>query len=104
MLPHLYYIQRSLQVDCYQSNLINLGKLKITKNHILVLEINNYGVLKKKDFYNKDDMEELKIVKATTENEFKKNSFIYDFMSSMRQKINDPLGKRVTNQKEISQR
>ena len=87
-----------------QSNLINLGKLKITKNHILVLEINNYGVLKKKDFYNKDDMEELKIVKATTENEFKKNSFIYDFMSSMRQKINDPLGKRVTNQKEISRR
>ena len=87
-----------------QSNLINLGKLKITKNHILVLEINSYGVLKKKDFYNKDDMEELKIVKATTENEFKKNSFIYDFMSSMRQKINDPLGKRVTNQKEISQR
>ena len=87
-----------------QSNLINLGKLKITKNHILVLEINSYGVLKKKDFYNKDDMEELKIVKATTENEFKKNSFIYDFMSSMRQKINGPLGKRVTNQKEISRR
>ena len=87
-----------------QSKLIKLGKLEITKNHILVLEINNYGVLKKKDFYNKDDMEELKIVKATTENEFKKNSFIYDFMSSMRQKINDPLGKRVTNQKEISQR
>ena len=87
-----------------QSKLINLGKMKILKNHILVLEINNYGVLKKKDFYNKDDMEELKIVKATTENEFKKNTFIYDFMSSMRQKINDPLGKRVTNQKEINQR
>ena len=87
-----------------QSKLINLGKMKILKNHILVLEINNYGVLKKKDFYNKDDMEELKIVKATTKNEFKKNTFIYDFMSSMRQKINDPLGKRVTNQKEISQR
>ena len=87
-----------------QSKLINLGKMKILKNHILVLEINNYGILKKKDFYNKDDMEELKIVKATTKNEFKKNTFIYDFMSSMRQKINDPLGKRVTNQKEISQR
>ena len=87
-----------------QSKLINLGKMKISKNHILVLEINSYGILKRKDFYNKDDMEELKIVKATTEDEFRKNSFIYDFMSSMRQKINDPLGKRVTNQKEISQR
>ena len=87
-----------------QSKLINLGKMKISKNHILVLEINSYGILKRKDFYNKDDMEELKIVKATTEDEFRKNSFIYDFMSSMRQKINDPLGKRVTNQKEICQR
>jgi hypothetical protein len=44
------------------------------------------------------------ITKATTETGFQKNSFIYDFMTSMRQKINDPLGKRVKKQKEISQR
>ena len=87
-----------------QSKLINLGKMKISKNHILVLEINSYGILKRKDFYNKDDMEELKIVKATTEDEFRKNSFIYDFMSSMRQKLNDPLGQRAKKRKEISQR
>ena len=87
-----------------QSKLINLGKMEISKNDILVLEINNYGVLKKKDFYNINDMENLKIVEATTDNEFKKNSFLYDFMSSMRQKINDPLGQRAKNRKEISQR
>ena len=87
-----------------QSKLKNLGRMKIFKNDVLVLEIDKYGILKKKDFYNKDDMENIKIVEATTEDEFRKNSFIYDFMSSMRQKINDPLGKRVTNQKEISQR
>ena len=40
-------------------------------------------------------MKEIKIVRSTTEDGFRKNSFIYDFMSSMRQKINDPLGKRV---------
>ena len=68
------------------------------------MEINNYGILKKKEFYNKDDMEKIKIVEATTEQGFKRNSFIYEFMSSMRQKINDPLGKRVDNQKTISQR
>ena len=87
-----------------QSKLKNFGKLKIFKNDVLVLEINEYGILKKKEFYNKEDMENIKIVEATTEAGFKRNSFIYDFMSSMRQKINDPLGQRAKKRKEISQR
>jgi len=87
-----------------QSELKNLGKMKIYKNDVLVLEIDNYGILKKKEFYNKDDMQKIKIVKATTEAGFKRNSFIYDFMSSMRQKINDPLGQRAKKRKEINQR
>ena len=49
-------------------------------------------------------MNDLKIAKSTTEAGFKRNSFIYDFMSSMRQKVNDPLNKRAEKQKEISQR
>ena len=87
-----------------QSRLKNLGRMKIFKNDVLVLEIDNYGILKKKEFYNKNDMENIKIVEATTEAGFKRNSFIYDFMSSMRQKINDPLGQRAKKRKEISQR
>ena len=87
-----------------QTELKNLGKMKIYKNDVLVLEIDNYGILKKKEFYNKDDMENIKVVEATTIAGFKRNSFIYDFMSSMRQKINDPLGKRAKKRKEISQR
>ena len=87
-----------------QSKLINLGKMKIYKNDVLVLEIDNYGILKKKEFYNKDDMKKLKIAENTTEKGFRKNTFVYDFMSSMRQKINDPLNKRAEKQKEISQR
>ena len=87
-----------------QSEIKNLGKMKIFKNNILVLEINNYGILKKKEFFNQDDMNDIKIAKETTTVGFDKNSFIYDFMSSMRQKINDPLGKRAEKRKEISQR
>ena len=87
-----------------QSKIKNLGQMKIFQNNILVLEIDNYGILKKKEFYNIDDMNEIKIVEAKTEAGFKRNSFIYDFMSSMRQKINDPLGKRAKKRKEISQR
>ena len=87
-----------------QSKLSNLGKMKIFKNDVLVLEIDSYGILKKKEFYNKDNMENIKVVETSTKAGFKKNSFVYDFMSSMRQKINDPLGQRAKKRKEISQR
>ena len=87
-----------------QSKIKNLGRMKILKNNVLVLEIDNYGILKSKEFYNIDDMEKIKIAENTTEAGFQKNSFIYDCMSSMRQKINDPLGQRAKKRKEISQR
>ena len=87
-----------------QSRLRNLGQMKIFKNNVLVLEIDNYGILKKKEFYNMDDMKKIKIAEETTEANFSRNSFIYEFMSSMRQKINDPLGVRAKKRKEISQR
>jgi len=87
-----------------QSKLTNLGRMKIYKNDVLVLDIDKYGVLKKKEFFNKDDMENIKIVKDSTDSGFQRKSFIYSFMSSMRQKINDPLGQRAKKRKEISQR
>ena len=87
-----------------QSKLKNMGKMKIYENNVLVLELDKYGLLKKKEFFNKDDMNELKISKNETGKNFKKNSFIYEFMSSLRQKINDPLGKRAEKRKSINQR
>ena len=87
-----------------QSKLKNLGRMKIYENNVLVLEIDKYGLLKKKEFYNKDKMNNIKITKNVTGDNFRKNSFIYNFMSSMRQKINDPLGSRAAKRKEISQR
>ena len=86
-----------------QSKLKNLGKMKIYKNDVLVLEIDNYGILKSKEFYNIDDMEKIKISKNQTKTGFTKKSFIYNFMSSMRQKVNDPLGKRAKKRKRVSQ-
>ena len=87
-----------------QSKIKNLGRMKIFKNDVLVLEIDSYGLLKKKEFFNKDDMKNIKVVESTTESGFKKNSFIYNFMSSMRQKMNDPLGQRAKKRKAITQR
>ena len=87
-----------------QSEFKKLGKMKILENNTLVLEIDDYGILKKKDFYNKDDMQKIKIVEATTEDGIRKNSYTFELLSSIRQKINDPLGKRAKKRKEISQR
>ena len=87
-----------------QSNIKNLGKMKIFKNDVLVLEFDNLGILSNKKFYNMDDMQDIKIVENTTEAAFARNSFIYDFMSSMRQKINDPLGVRAKKREEINKR
>ena len=87
-----------------QSKLMNLGKMKVHKNDVLVLELDEYGILKKKTFYNKDDMKNIKLEKDKLEASYENNSFIYDFFSSMRQKVNDPLGKRAKMREEINQR
>ena len=87
-----------------QSRLKNLGQMKIYKNDVLVLEIDKYGLLKKKSFYDLNDMNNIKIAGGTTESGLLKNRFIYDFMSSMRQKVNDPLGQRAKKRKEAKQR
>ena len=87
-----------------QSRLKNLGQMKIYKNDVLVLEIDKYGLLKKKSFYDLNDMNNIKIASEKTESGLLKNRFIYDFMSSMRQKVNDPLGQRAKKRKEAKQR
>ena len=87
-----------------QSELKNLGFKKLYENNVLVLEIDNLGILKKKDFYNINDMNKIEIETMTTTTLFQKKSFVYDFLSSMKQKINDPLGQRAKKRKEISQR
>tara|TARA_A100001015_G_scaffold303624_1_gene393542 strand:+ start:474 stop:944 length:471 start_codon:yes stop_codon:yes gene_type:complete len=82
------YIERKI------TNTHFFGKRELVVNNVLVLEIDEYGLLAKIDFYNIDDMNKLKFDKDNTEISYSKRSFIYDFLSSMRQKINDPLGVR----------
>jgi hypothetical protein len=86
------------------SGIKNLGQMKIYQNDVLILKIDNYGILTSKKILNKEDMTDIKIAKEVTGQKFKKNSLIYNIMSSMRQKINDPLGVRAKKRKEINQR
>ena len=84
------YIERKYT----KQSLVKLGKKKLIVNNVLVLEIDTKGLLAKKNFFNMNDMNELNFYKNSTQTKISKNSFVYEFLSSMRQKINDPLGKR----------
>ena len=77
------YIERTKT----RGKLLKFGRSYLKKNNVLVLEFNKFGVLDKKEFYNKDKMKEIKFAKAVTENEIKKENFIYSFLSSIRQKM-----------------
>ena len=77
------YIERTKT----RSNVLKMGKSYLKKNNVLVLEFSKYGVLVKKDLFNKDDMNNLNFAKAKTENEVKRENFIVGFLSSIRQKM-----------------
>ena len=76
------------------SKLTKLGKKKLIKNDVLVLEVDNKGILLTKNFYNKNDMKKLNFDENITGINYSKKSFIYTFLQSVRQKIDDPLGKK----------
>ena len=84
------YIERKTS----SSKLIKLGKKNLIVNNVLVLEIDRKGILLSKKFYNKNDMNNLSFDEGITGINYQKKSFIYNFLSSLRQKIDDPLGKK----------
>ena len=81
------YIERKI------TNTHFFGRRKLVVNNVMVLEIDNRGILAKKDLYNVNDMKTLKFDTQRSET-LEKRNFIYNFLSSLRQKINDPLGVR----------
>ena len=77
------YIERTLT----RGKLLKLGRNYLLKNNVLVLEFDKYGILHRKEFYDKKEMNEIKFAKNKTENELRKENFIYSFLSSVRQKM-----------------
>ena len=88
------YIERKTS----SSKLRKLGKKILLVNNVLVLDINRKGVLVKKEFFNKEDMNQIKFDKQETYTDYSKRSFIYNFFYTLRQRIDDPRGiKRAKN-------
>ena len=77
------YIERTNS----RGKLFKLGKDYTKKNNVLVLEFSKYGILTKKEFYNKEMMNKVSFAKDITKNEILKENFIYSFLSSIRQKM-----------------
>ena len=77
------YIERTIT----RGKLLKFGRNYIKKNNVLVLEFDKYGILKKKEFYDKEKMKKVDFAKNITENNIRKQNFIYSFLSSIRQKM-----------------
>tara|TARA_B100000575_G_C23136180_1_gene660080 strand:- start:1110 stop:1583 length:474 start_codon:yes stop_codon:yes gene_type:complete len=81
------YIERKI------TNSHFFGKRELVVNNVMVLEIDEMGILAKKEFYNIDNMKDIDFDPNRSES-IKKRNFIYNFLSSLRQRVNDPLGVR----------
>jgi outer membrane protein assembly factor BamE (lipoprotein component of BamABCDE complex) len=84
------YIERKTS----SSKLLKLGKKELIKNDVLILELDNKGILISKKFYNKNDMNQIVFDNQETGINYTKRSFIYNFLSTLREKIDDPLNKK----------
>tara|TARA_B100000795_G_C22336829_1_gene263474 strand:+ start:33 stop:491 length:459 start_codon:yes stop_codon:yes gene_type:complete len=79
------YIERKTT----KSSLITLGREKNLKNNVLVLEIDNRGILISKKLYTLGDTQSMEFSKKTTYTS-DKDSFVFGFVSSLKQKIDNP--------------
>ncbi len=84
------YIERTRT----KGKLLHFGRNVTSKNNVLALEFDEYGILTKKDFYNKNQINKINFTKGTTDTITREKSFVYSFLSSLRQKINKPVKRK----------
>ena len=85
-----FYVERLKS----NQSLIKLGTQKIKKNNVLIVELNETGILKKKKLLDLENMNDIKYLENTTEKEFKNDSLLYDVFTTLREKINSPTRNR----------
>ena len=81
-----FYIER-LKTN---QSLIKLGNQKIEKNNVLIVQLDNSGIVREKKLLDLENMKDIKYLNATTEKDFKNESVLYNIFSSLREKINAP--------------
>ena len=83
-----------LEQKITSSELKTLGRKKLLLNDVLILDFNKRGILVKKEFLTMDDMNDYTMVEDNTQVLNRRTSFVSTALTSLRQKINDPLGKK----------
>jgi len=79
-------------------SIFRLGSKKIVKNNVAILEIDNKGILKKKEIYDLNKMNKYKFSENTTQNSYEKNSYIFGVLTSLREKINAPAKRKKVSE------
>tara|TARA_Y100000590_G_C15002117_1_gene744227 strand:- start:44 stop:505 length:462 start_codon:yes stop_codon:yes gene_type:complete len=75
-----------------------LGNKKIVKNNVAILEIDNKGILKKKEIFDLSNMNKYKFSENTTQNTYTKDTYIYGVLTSFREKINAPAKRKKVSE------
>ena len=86
----LIYLERKTS----NSKLLKLGKRKLIANNVLLLEIDNRGMLVRKELLKKEDINNLKLSQKQTNVNTGKESFVIKALSNILDKMDDPVGKK----------
>ncbi len=81
-----FYIERKKT----NQTLLKLGKKKLAKNNILIIEFNKMGMVLNKELLNLDNMNDIKKAEVTTNKKFDQDNVLSDILSTLREKINAP--------------
>ena len=76
------------------TSLFKVGSRKLIKSNVLVVKINERGVLEKKDYYDINDMNKIKFREQITQSGYDKDSYVYGVLRSLRDKINSPIKRK----------
>ena len=85
-----FYIEQKKQ----NKSIIKLGKQYIEENNVLTIYFDNKGIVSKKKFLNKNDLKQIEFAKNETKPIYNNSSFMYEFLTSFRDKINAPFKKK----------
>jgi len=83
-----------LETKKTNQSIFKLGAQKTEKNNVLVVYLNELGIVSKKEFYDINNLNKIKFSKKTTENIYEKDTYLYNLLTSLREKINAPFKKK----------
>ena len=81
------------------TSIFKLGDRKLEKSNVLIVKLNKEGILKKKDFFDLDKMNEVNFDETITMSDYDKNSYVYSLLTSLREKINSPVKRKRISEK-----